>query len=93
MVQQEEHARGHEERQEQWNPPLHLLLESLPCGLGRDEYAARAPETRTITSGYFDEKKRSVGVGAWAADEANIERVMALTARYVPELAAALGSR
>lgn len=56
-------------------------------------WLARAPETRTITGGYFDEKKRPVGTGAWAADWANIERVMSLTARYVPELGAALGSR
>lgn len=56
-------------------------------------WLARAPEMSAVSGGYFDEKKRPVGAGAWAADEANIGRVMALTARYVPELAAALGSR
>ena len=48
-----------------------------------------AEEMRAKSGGYFDEKQRPVKASAWAVDPVNIERVMALTARYVPELGSA----
>ncbi len=49
-------------------------------------WLAMSEEMRGVSGGYFDEKRQPVKAGAWANDPANIERVMALTARYVPEL-------
>lgn len=49
-------------------------------------WLATSPEVSGVTGGYFDEKRRHVKPGAWAADPTNIERVMQLTARYVPGL-------
>ncbi len=51
-------------------------------------WLATSPEVRTVTGGYFDEKRQPVRPSAWGMDPANIEQVMRLTARYVPELAA-----
>ena len=50
-------------------------------------WLAIAPELRTTTGEYFDEKMNRVKAGASASDDANIEAVMALTTRYVPEIA------
>jgi NAD(P)-dependent dehydrogenase (short-subunit alcohol dehydrogenase family) len=49
-------------------------------------WLAMSDDVRPSTGGYFDEKRRLVQAGAWASNPANIERVMALTARYVPEI-------
>lgn len=49
-------------------------------------WLAMAEELSDVTGAYFDEKRRQVRPSSWANDPKNIARVMALTARYVPEL-------
>lgn len=49
-------------------------------------WLATAPEVGAVTGSYFDEKRQPVRPSAWAMDRANIEQVMRLTERYVPDL-------
>jgi NAD(P)-dependent dehydrogenase (short-subunit alcohol dehydrogenase family) len=49
-------------------------------------WLASSPDVRTVTGGYFDEKRQPVRPSAWAMDRANIEQVMRLTGRYIPGL-------
>jgi hypothetical protein len=50
------------------------------------DWLAASPEVRTVTGGYFDEKRQPVRPSAWAMAPVNIEQVMRLTARYIPRL-------
>ncbi len=49
-------------------------------------WLAMSNEGHNVTGRYFNEKRRQVQPSAWARDAKNIQRVMALTASYVPEL-------
>jgi len=51
-------------------------------------WLALSDEVSGVSGKYFDEKRRTVGAGAWAETAENIHRVMELTRRYVPELTA-----
>jgi NAD(P)-dependent dehydrogenase (short-subunit alcohol dehydrogenase family) len=55
-------------------------------------WLATAPDPADVTGKYFNEKNAEVKDVAYAHDPANIEAVMATTARYIPELKEAVSS-
>lgn len=49
-------------------------------------WLALSPETTGLSGGYFDERRQRVSPSRYALDQANIRKVMELTAKYVPGL-------
>jgi NAD(P)-dependent dehydrogenase (short-subunit alcohol dehydrogenase family) len=45
-----------------------------------------SPELSNVSGNYFDEKRREVSPGKWAANAENIHKLMELTSNYIPEL-------
>lgn len=78
--------------------PLQKRLYSVKRRFARDPsemarlyvWLASSPDLRGVTGAYFDERRRQVEASRWARHASNIQRVMQLTAAYVPEIASSL---